>query len=202
MTEPRKTRKTRKTAGGTTGRRTHSSIDTLPAEIREQLIRMVVDNEWPAGFSGGEGAPRYEDCCEWLRSRGQTISLSALGRWAVKMRLMARLRQSSELVRTVMADLTAENAAQTQKAAAEMITAITIDFAAQNESWNASDIRQVARAMRDCGAIAIQADEYVRGQVEKKTKAADRAITELAGKKKIDPETLKAIREQVYGILS
>lgn len=161
---------------------------------------MVVDNEWPAGFSGGEGAPRYEDCCEWLRSRGQTISLSALGRWAVKMRLMARLRQSSELVRTVMADLTAENAAQTQKAAAEMITAITIDFAAQNESWNASDIRQVARAMRDCGAIAIQADEYVRGQVQKKVAAANASAEQKLVKAGLSRKQIQEIIDEYLGI--
>ena len=195
-------------------RRTHSSIDRLPRALKDTLTRMLVDNEWPEdfpankgfGFQGGteqaSGSPRYEDLVVYCAHKGHKVSLSAVGRFGMRMRTLARMKQAGAITREVMADLSDEQASQTQKAVADMITAVTIEFVSEKENFSATDIRDVAKAMKDCTAIAIHSDKYVREQIEKKAAEADKQITAIAGKKKIDPETLKAIREQVYGIVS
>lgn len=193
-------------------RRTHNTIDKLPADLRETLTRMIVDNEWPADFDfsvgpaypgsqGKAGTPRYEDLREYCRQKGFTISLSAVGRFGMRMRTIARMKNAGLIARETMAGLTAEDAPKTQKAAAEMATALALEFMASHDSYNSKQIKEICQAIRDCTQVSIKADQYIRGEAEKKAKKADTAITSLAKKKKIDPEVLKQIREQVYGIV-
>ena len=184
-------------------RRSHSSIDNLPARLQETLTLMLTDNVWPDDFKGvhADGNPRYEDLVSYCKQKGFIVTLSAIGRFGKRMLLLSRMKQAGVITRQVMAGLGGEKASQTQKAVAEMITAITIDFIAGNESFSAKQIKDVATAMRECTSIAIKADSYLREQIQEKAKAADKKITQLAGKKKLDAETLKIIREQVYGIV-
>jgi len=183
-------------------RRTHSSIDRLPAELRDALTRMLVDNEYPADFKGDiSGTPKYEDLVAYCGQKGHTVSLSAIGRFGSRMRTLSRMKEAGVITREVMADLNNEKASQTQKAVAEMITAVAIEFVSGRDGMDAEEIRDVAKAMKDCTSIAISSDKYVREQVTKKAQSADKAISDIAAKKNIDPETLRLIREQVYGIV-
>lgn len=198
----------------TSDRRTHSSIEKLPSAIRDAITRMIVDNEWPSdfpkerafGFSKEKaeltGSPRYEDVVSYCILKGHAVSRSAIGRFGMRMRIIARMKNAGVVVRDVMKDLTAENASATQKAVSEMITAQTIAFIADNDSLSAKEIQHIAQAMKDCTVVAINADKYIRSQIKEKAKAADEKITEIVRKKNIDPETLKLIKEQIYGIIS
>jgi len=182
-------------------RRTHSSIDKLPQGLRDTLTRMLVDNEWPDDFKDHfDGKPRYEDLVTYCKLKGFKVSESAVGRFGMRMRTLARMKSAGAIVRDVMKDLTAEKASATQKAVAEIITAQIIEFASE-QNLTAKEIQNIARAVKDCTQVSISADKYIREQLDEKAKAADKAITAIATKKKIDPEALKAIREQVYGIV-
>lgn len=181
-------------------RRTHSSIDKLPQGLRDTLTRMLVDNEWPEDIKAYyKGIPRYEDLVAYCKWKGYTVSESAVGRFGMRMRTLARMKSAGAIVRDVMKDLTAEKASATQKAVAEIITAQIIEFASK-QNLTAKEIQNIARAVKDCTQVSISADKYIHEQLNKKVKAADKAISKIAAKKEIDPEALKAIREQVYGI--
>jgi len=173
---------------------------------------MIVDNEWPAdfpkraafGFKGEEseltGNPRYEDLVAYCQFKGHKISLSAIGRFGMRMRNFARMKNAGVIVRDVTKDLTAENASATQKAVAEIITAQIIE-AAVEEKLTSKEIMNLARAVKDCTIVSINADKYIREQLTVKVKAAEQKINEIGTKKNIDPEVLKKIREEVYGII-
>lgn len=183
-------------------RRAHSSIDKLPAGLRDILTRMIVDNEWPENFSGNRrGKPRYEDMVEYCVFQGYSVSKSAIGRFGMQMRTISRMKSAGLIARETMAGLTDEDAPKTQKAAAEMATALALEFMASSDDFTSRQLKEVCQAIRDCAGVSIKADQYIREQVTEKAKAADKAISAIAAKKKIDPETLKAIREQVYGIV-
>jgi len=188
---------------GMTKRRTHSSIDRLPAGLREAITAMIVDGEWPEDFpqpADYKGRPRYEDVVTYCQLNGRTVSSSAVGRWAKGLLSLELLRTRAELVRGVMGDLTAEKATETQKAAAEMITARVLELVCSDE-LTSRQAKEVASAVRDCTAVSMKADQYIRDQVAAKAKEADKAITKLVKKKKIDPDVIRQIREQVYGIV-
>lgn len=193
-------------------RRTHSVIDKLPADLRETLTRMIVDNEWPddfpkekmVGFGDKEkdlqGNPRYIDCVVYCKFKGHTVSESAVGRFGMRMRVLSRMKQSGLIVRDIMKDLTDENALKTQKAVAEVITAQLIETASE-DNLTSKELMNLARAVKDCTAVAFKGEVYRQEQIEKKLKTADKEITKVASKKNIDPETLRIIREQIYGII-
>jgi len=185
-------------------RRTHSVIDQLPANLRVTVTQMVTDDKWPSDFKGtiSDGKPRYEDIASYCRQFGFDASKSAIGRWAKRLRMLARMRTAGAIARDVMSDLTAEKASATQKAAAEMITATIIDFASENDDMSSKQIKEIAQAVRDCTSVSINADKYIREQLTVKANKAAAEVTKLAKKKNIDPETLKAIREQIYGIVT
>lgn len=184
-----------------TNRRTHSVIDRLPEDVRDVLMRMAVDNVWPHDWAGEtDGKPTYDDMVLYCSTQGCVVSRSAIGRWAKRMQVYERMKTAGAIARDVMKGLSDENATQTQKAAAEIITAQIIEIAS-SEDMTAKDIKNIATAVRDCTAVSMKADTYIRDRAKAKAAAAVKEITKIATKKKIDPEVLKAIREQVFGIV-
>lgn len=184
-------------------RRTHSTIDKLPKPLRQTLTAMAVDNLWPDSFpriSDTPGTPTYDDMVAFCKHKGFDVSRSAVGRFAKQLQVFERMKTAGVIARDVMTGLTDEDATKTQKAAAEIITAQIIDLAS-SEDMSAKDIKNIATAIRDCTQVAMKADTYIREQTKEKVKKAEKQITAIAKKKKIDPETLKAIRQQVYGII-
>lgn len=163
---------------------------------------MIVDNEWPDDFLGErEGSPRYEDCVLYCATQGHSVSKSAVGRWAKQLRTISLMKTAGLIARQTMANMTGEDAPRTQKAAAEMMTALTLDFMVSHDDYSSKQLKEVSQAIRDCARVSIDADKYIRQQIAEKVKAADSKIKTIAKKKKIDPEVLKQIREEVYGII-
>ena len=192
-------------------RRTHSSIDRLPAKLRDALTRMIVDNEWPddfdfnigpvyPGWEGQKGNPRYLDLVEYCRQQGHKISPSAIGRFGMRMRTLARMKNAGIIVRDVMKDLTAEKASATQKAVAEIITAQVIEFASE-ANMSAKEIQNVARAVRDCTAVSINADKYIREQIGKKLAASAKSTKAKLTKAGVNRKLIQEIVDEHLGVI-
>jgi hypothetical protein len=169
---------------------------------------MVVDGLWPNDFPWADtpeadtvrgGKPRYQDIVHYCAQNGHPVSLSALGRWAKSLLVFERMRTATGLAKQILVDITAENATATQKAAAEMIAAQALDMAVAQD-LSAKELSLISRAIKDTAAAAITTDKYIRQQLAEKTAAAADKVEAIAKKKNIDPETLRIIREQIYGI--
>jgi len=194
-------------------RRTHSSIDKLPADLRDTLTRMIVDNEWPDDFDfsfheprrvGEErynGKPRYTDLLFYCAQKKYRVSESAIGRFGMRMRMLARMKNAGVVVRDVMQDLTAEKASETQKAVAEMITAVTIDFVSSNDNFDAKEIKDIARAIKDCTLVSINADKYIREQVGKKVQAAADSTKKKLTKAGVNRKLIQEIIDEHLGVV-
>lgn len=187
-------------------RRTHSSIDKLPRTLQRALEGMLIDNAWPDDCENKRkdegGNPRYVDLELYCSQHGCDISSSAVGRWAKGLQIIAIMKQKSEMVRTVMENSTDESASQTQKAVGELLTARAIDLAVSDKALTSKQIKEIAQGIRDCANISIKADQYQQQQLKQKAVEANKNIKNLVGKKKLSPETLKIIREQIYGIFN
>lgn len=185
-------------------RRSHSTIDKLPAELKADIDSMLIDNDWPDGFDGPDdwqGNPRYEDVVEYAKLKGHSLSLSAVGRYGQRVKTLARMKRAGLIAREAMSGLDDSNASQTQKAAAEMITAHMIELVSNSDQLNALEIKNVSTAIKNCTDVAVKADEYIRQRMEAKAKVAVGKVEEIARKQQIDAETLKIIKEQIYGIV-
>ena len=183
-------------------RRTHSSIDLLPDDLLAAIRRMLVDDLWPDDYTGdASGTPTYDSVVEYLRNRGHNISRSAVGRYGGRMKTLARMKQAGLITRDVMADLTDEKASATQKAAAEMITALAIELMADMDKPKPKDLTMVAAAMRDCTAIAINADKYIRTQIKAKAEAAARNTKAKLTDAGVDRKLIQEIIDEQLGIV-
>lgn len=192
-------------------RRTHSSIDKLPAEIREAVIRMIVDGEWPDDFpeqvlaemenskAGMPGKPRYEDMVTYCLHKGHKIAQSSMGRFGKRMRVMARMKNAGAIARETMDGLTGEHASKTQKAVAEIITAQIIEIAAE-DNLSTKQIRELATAVKDCTAVSISADKYIREQIEKKIEAATQSTKKKLTKAGVNQKLIQEIMDEHLGV--
>ena len=185
-----------------TKRRTHSLIDNFPAALRDSLTRMLVDNDWPADFPGEHaGTPRHEDCVLYCTTQGYSISMSSIGRYANRMKLLARMKQAGVIVRDVMKDLTKEKASETQKAVAEMITAQAIDFITSQDKMSAKEIMDISRAIRDNTAVSISADKYIREQLTEKVEQTAKSMKDRLIKGGVDKKLIQKIIDEHLRIL-
>jgi len=188
-------------------RRIHSVIDRLPSELRVTLVNMICDNYWPPDFPFNKSAeepkgnPRYEDLVTYCVFKGYSVSLSAIGRFGKRMRIMARMKQAGAITRDIMADINAEKASATQKAVAEMITATTIDFITEHENYSAKELRDIATAMKDCTAIAINADKYIREQLKDKIEKATASTKDKLSKAGVDRKLIQEIIDEHLGVV-
>lgn len=188
--------------GKGTDRRVHSSIDKLPPQIESVLVSMIVDDVWSDEYQGKRvGKPRYRDMAEYLEGKGYSIHAASVGRFARRIRTHSKMKETGRMVREVMENLDGEKASQTQKATAEMLTAVIIERLVSGGEPTVDDIKHLAAAVKDCTWVAKQADEYIRQRIGERVERADRNIGAIAKRKHIDPDTLRAIREQVYGIV-
>jgi len=184
-------------------RRTHSTIDTLPAELRESITAMIVDAVWPEDFPSPpdySGKPRYEDVVTYCQLHGQSVSSSAVGRWAKQLLGLELLRTRAVIVRGVMKNITEEKAPETQKAAAEMITARVLEFVCTDE-MTARQAKDAAAAVRDCTQISIKADQYIREQIGKKLEASAKSTKAKLKKAGVDRKIIQEIIDEHLGVV-
>ena len=155
-------------------KRTHSTIDKLPADLRETITRMVTDGLWPDGFDNEaerHGTPTYGDIVVYCQRKGFDVSHSAVGRWGKKLQVFELLRSRAEIVRSVMieGDNTADFS-DTQRAAADLISARILETACSSE-LTTKQTKELAAAAKDCADIRIKTDQY-RSQIEARIKTA------------------------------
>lgn len=187
-------------------RRTHSSLDSLPRDVKLTIDRMLIDGDWPDDHSGKSlglaegGKPTYANVVEYLGRVGYKFSHSAVGRYAKPLVFFARYRESAAFAADIMSEAKSNAQGQTQKAVAEMATAMLIDALASGDKLSPKEMSLICSAVKDCTQVAIKADQYKQQQFEAKTKALAESV-EKTYKKEIAPETMKLIREQIYGII-
>lgn len=182
-------------------RRSHSSIDRLPAALRGALTRMVVDAEWPADFGDHPaGKPRYEDVVAYCYQQGHPISASAVGRWAQPLVAMARMKQKGLIVSNVMQALADQNASETQKAAAELMTARCIDLIITDDQLTPKQIADISKAFKDCAYVSISSDKYVREQIVKKAEAAAKNTKKKLTAAGVNRKLIQSIIDEHLGV--
>lgn len=182
-------------------RRAHSSLDRLPAYLRQTLTAMVVDNAWPPDFAGKRGGkPRFEDIVAYCLQKGSKISKSAVGRFAEHLKTISLMKSAGLIARQTMAGLTAENAPKTQKAAAEMATALVLKFMVSDDDFNSKQLKEVSQAIRDLAQVSIKADQYIREQLEKKIAAAAKSTKKKLTKAGVNRKLVQEIIDEHLGV--
>ncbi|MCC7082174.1 MAG: DUF3486 family protein [Burkholderiales bacterium] len=173
-------------------------IDLLPEAVRKELEQALISR----GFSG------YEALAEWLQSQGYEIKKSAVHEWGqdFKDRLSA-IRMVTQQARAIVeAEPDDDNALSdalirlTQERAFKVLMEANIDPSKVNFAALTRNIAQLTRASVTAKKHAAEVREKIAAKF-----AAMESEAKAGGKEKragFDLETLKRVREEIYGIVS
>lgn len=175
--------------GGPKGRNHSRITDDLPEEIRREVDRLLM-----------EESLTYDDIAAFLTEKGYDISRSAIGRYGKGfMNHVRRLRIIEDKSRTLVSD--AGDGMILEEAAAKMFSQQIIELLMED----GFEVKALPRIISDFAKLQTSSAlrERMKNEISKKAeKAVDRIAAALGGKKKaLDPETLKVIKEEIYGIV-
>jgi len=165
--------------------RQHSRIsDELPTEIRAEVNRLLI-----------EPGVTYDDIQKFLSEKGYDISRSSIGRYGKdflafcqKVRIVED--KSKALVNEAGEGLVLEEAAS--KLFARKIIELQLE--------DSIDLKAIPRILSDFAKL--QASSIMRERLKDDFKKKVDKVTEKVSKnKKLDPETIRIIKEEIYGIL-
>lgn len=172
-------------------------IDQLPEDIRKQLERELIKR----GFAG------YEDLAAWLRSLGYEIQKSAVHDWGqdFKERLSA-IRMATQQARAIVeAEPDDDNALSdalirlTQERTFKLLLEAELDPAKVNFAALTRNVAQLTRASVTAKKHAAEVREKIAAKFAAMESEAAAGSGNRAG---FDLDTLKRVREEIYGIVS
>ncbi len=174
------------------GRR--SKVDGLPQPLKAELERLLADRA-----HGG-----YEALAEWLRAQGYEIGKSSLHRYDRRVQaVMSRIKASTEAARLLAQAAPDEadehSAAVLRIVQSSLFDALTRVAEASEEADPAEQVKvlsQAARAIAEASRASIGQKKWA-DEVREKLDALER-VASKAGKR-LDAETLKAVRKELYG---
>ena len=168
-------------------------IDALPAELKTQLERLLLDRA-----HGG-----YMVLSAWLKEQGFEISHAAVHRYDQRLQtVMARIKASTEAARLI-AQSAPDEAAEHSAAVLRMVQSSLVEAMTRVTEADAADpadqvkiLSQAARAIAEASRASIGQKKWA-DEVKQKLDALEAVSGK--GDKRLDADTLKAVREALYG---
>jgi DNA repair ATPase RecN len=170
-----------------------STVSLLPEEIRQKLNKKLVS----------EGFQNYQELTDWLCDLGYEISKSALHRYGKQYEeQLFELKEATEQARGLI-----EACGDDENALAEAVTRLThqkalkalLSMNMQDIDVSVSSLPALGKMVADLNKSSVSLKRYqfdVRKRLDEKFK-----VLEAEGKTgNIDPETLRRVREEVYGL--
>lgn len=166
----------------------------MPAEVRAWLERVLIDRTHPG----------YVALSRMLRERGCEISHAALHRYDQKLqRVMERIRASAEAARMIAQAAPDEadehSAAVLRMVQSSLFGALTDIAGAAEEADPERRVRvlaSAARAIAEASRASIGQKRWAE-EVRERLDAVEQSAKQAG--RRLDPETLKAVREALYG---
>jgi hypothetical protein len=171
-----------------------SSLARLDPRIREAVDAAI-----------REERATIDELVAMIAAHGGAVSRSAVGRYAKDYtESLARYREAQEVAGRWVEQFRAAPDSDVGRLLAEMLKTLAFSSLAERSSADARDIGLLARAIRDLASVdqvKARVEAEVTARAQERAAAAVAAIEGEAERRRISPEALAAIREQVYGIV-
>ncbi|MCE5212980.1 MAG: DUF3486 family protein [Deltaproteobacteria bacterium] len=168
-----------------------SKIITLPEDILADLNQRLVAGKFCD----------YTALAEWLQSQGFDISRSSLHRYGQNFEeRLAAITVATEQARAV-ADAARDDEGNMNEALIRLVQTKAFDALIDAES--AESLPKMGVMIAKLSKASVDQKKWM-AETRKKAAAALKNIEEktaTGGKKSLDPETLRIIREEIYGIV-
>lgn len=172
------------------GRR--SKVLTLPAEVKQWLDAALVDGN----FTG------YQLLADELKARGCEVSKSALQRYGAPFDvLMRKVKASGEQAKALMSE-SGDDAGALNDAVIRIVQSKTLEVLMLDEDGSLSTDPKFVRAIASLVRASVTQKEWaadVRKEDAEKLAKLEAAAAQSTGKKGLDAETLRHVRQVIYG---
>ncbi|MCG8435372.1 MAG: DUF3486 family protein [Gammaproteobacteria bacterium] len=184
---------------------TKSSIKSLPKKIRDEVNRLLTEEEWT-----------LDEIVAWLQGAGHGRSRSALGRHKKQLDKVAeRLRRSRSMADALVRELGPGLAeGKTGRMLVEILQSLTFDFMMAQaepgengkEGYKSQDIFFLSKAMKEmAAAVKIEAEREIKlretvakEMIEKLDRAAEDAAD--AGEPGLSAARIDQLRKDFLGV--
>lgn len=167
---------------------TRKKIDRLPQEIKDEIVRL---------FDSGK---TYAEIAQWLREMNIDVSHTSVWRW--KKDIVAaweRAREIREQVSALVGELGKNPSTELTEVAIDLFSTGILDALRDGIDFSNSDPIQLGRL-----AGYLQRTEIARNKLrldfDKRAQIALERIEDSAKKQGLTAETIKTIREEIYGL--
>ncbi|PAV00345.1 hypothetical protein CBG25_19370 [Arsenophonus sp. ENCA] len=180
-----------------------SKVETLPSSVREWLDRALTERN----FSG------YRELEALLREKGYRIGRAQISRYGQKVqRRFAAIREATEMARIITEgaedDQDKRSEAIIATIQADILTALIDVREASDEDMlpaeRASLLAKVGKSIATLTRSSVSLKRYqteVREKIAARLDALEQEATQQ-GKGHVSLETLKRVREEIYGIIA
>lgn len=172
-------------------RRSKSRLLKLPKETLNQVNEMLVDV--------GEGRRTYQEIADWVNEQGYQTSKSAVDRYAKYFFALEKIRFVGEQAKTII-EAAGQDPLKIEEATSKLGAVVMMEVFQEAMRGDKIDVGHIGRLMGDFARLqksSVDREKLKSIVLEKIEKATEK----VAKKKKLDPETLRIIKEEVYGLM-
>lgn len=174
--------------------RARSRILKLPQDIQREIDRMLL----------GVGPERktYDEVVAWVKDRGYETSTSAISRYYRYLKTLENVKIASQQVKAILDETDKDSMLELEEGISRMASAIVMEILQEAETSRKTDIQYVTRIIGEFARLQMSsvAREKLKIEFRRKAQKAVENIEKTA-QKQLDPETLRKIREEIYGIV-
>jgi hypothetical protein len=170
-----------------TGKKTrrHYKVEAFPEPIREAINRALVQGV------------TYDELVKRLLGDGIEIGKSSIARYGKNfLSKLERVRLVREQAAAIVKEAGTDGM-NLQEAASEMATHQIMEALLEMDVVTDEPLHKLASALANLQRSDVQRERF-KGDFAKK---ADKAVENIAKKKSLDPETMRMIREEIYGLV-
>ena len=172
-------------------RRRHPKLLQLPPELLRQVDHMVTTT--------GPERGTYEQISAWLEQQGHPTSVSAIGRYARWLAAFERVKLVAQQAQIIIDKAQSEGSLAIEEATAKVATVVVMEVLQESMKGDQIDVNRIGKLIGDFAKL--QASSVLRERFKSDLKKkAEKAVENIAKKRSLDPETMRVIREEIYGI--
>lgn len=170
-------------------RKHHKITRELPDELIEVVNKLLVEGT------------TYREIADFLREKGHEISKSSVQRYGKDfLARLERLRVVKEKARAIIEDDPDRPATEMAEAANLLAMNLIMETLEQLDDLSGEKVTELLKALARLEQSGV-ARERLKLSYRKKADRAVKNIEDSVKSKNLDPETLRMIKEQIYGIV-
>jgi len=164
----------------------------LPEEIKQDLDKRLVR----------DGFCNYQALSDWLAEKGYQISRSSLQRYGQQFEeKLAALKIATEQARAIT-DVIGDEEGAMNEALIRLVQQRAFDVLVKlQEDDETGLLPKIGVMVAKLSKAAVDQKKWQREVKEKAEQAVKNIEKKATGKRSLDPETMKIIKEEIYGII-